>query len=246
MNEIVLQNRLQQIRTISYGRSLGLLALMGMNWLLLTATLVSVTTWLEEWGSIWLVLGVMFSQIYLLSFWSAFRGGSLVIRLGWPFLAVVVGGFLAIETLTQFLTRWPPDFAVLPVPLGISFLVGLGLLLPLRWLSGKTLLFSSEEPPAGRPWQLRIHQIVGWTLLLAVTLGLARAAAVGALAQTDMVVIVVFVPGLLGYLSLLSIPFVRGVFAPSHSVFWSVLSLLLVTGIGLLIGTAGCALLWQS
>jgi len=60
----------------SYRHSLWLLALVGMNCLLLVLTLFSVFSWMQSLGSIWIVIGLVFAQVYLLAFWAAFRGGS--------------------------------------------------------------------------------------------------------------------------------------------------------------------------
>ncbi|MGI8978042.1 MAG: hypothetical protein ACR2FY_02330 [Pirellulaceae bacterium] len=214
-----------------------------MNCVLLAVVVMAAFKWLLAYGSVWLAIGVLFTQVFLLSFWGAFRGGSLVIRLGAPFLAVVSGGFLAIE-LIPVTYRGAAQFAVLPVPLIMAYLVGLGLLLPFRWWSGKTLLFTGEEPPSGRPRQFRIDQVAAWTLLMGVTLGLTPAATAADLADVDLEMVLLG-PCMIGFLALLSIPLIRGVFASSRVVAWSVCGLLLVLGIGLLLGGAVCALFWQ-
>ena len=149
----------------------------------------------------------------------------------------------SLELLSR-LNRWPTEFSALPVPLGIAFLLGLGLLLPLRWWSGKVLVFSGEEIPAGRPRQLRIHHLVGWTIVVALVLGLARAVA-GELVGADFLLATLFVPSMLILLAILSIPVVRGVFARSRVLLWSGGGLLIVLGIGILLGVVACAVVWQ-
>lgn len=222
---------------------LSLGALLGVNWSILALTLISSFTW-WEWGSIWLLLAVVFTQILLLAFWGAFRGGSLVVRLGIPFLAVIIGSLLALQAVNWTVKRSSDEFGILSIPLGIAWLTGLGLILPARWWLGKSLLFPGESPLAGKPRQLRIHHLAGWTLLAALVLGLARASGISTLVTADLA-IVLLVPCLLAYLAFLSIPMVRGVFATKRPLFWSVGALLLVIGIGIFFGAIACGWMWQ-
>jgi hypothetical protein len=229
----------------AYRRLVCLFVVLGVNSLLLAAAFMPMFHWLQAYGSAWLAIGVLYTQIYLLSFWGAFRGGTLVMRLGAPILMVIFGGYLAVRLSARTLHLWPPEFAVLPVPLLMAYLVGLGLLLPVRWWSGKTLLFPGEEPPTGRPRQFRLGQIAAWILLMSVTLGLVRVATADDLPQVDLQ-IALLGPGMLGFVALLSIPLIRGVFAESHVAMWTVCGLLLVLGVGILAGGAEFTLLWQT
>src|SRR4051812_5474896 len=109
-------------------RRICLLALLLLNWLVLCGALVMTFGWADYWGLKAPVLGVLFSQLYLLSLWGAWRGGWLVVRLGMPFLIVVAGGLLAFDFLESRLRHWPTEFAFLPVPLGVLYLLGVILL----------------------------------------------------------------------------------------------------------------------
>lgn len=224
-------------------RRVCLIAIILANWLVFCGALLTGARWADYWGLESLPVGVFFSQLYLLSLWGAWRGGSRAVRLGVPFLVVVGGGFLAFEVLASYI-NWPIEYAILPVPLGVMYLLGVIVLLPFRWWSGKALVFADEEISAARPRQFRIHHFVGWTLLLSLGLGLARASGAGGLVTAD-IVILVLLPAILLYIAMLSIPMVRGVFARSRPILWSFISFLLVIFCGMLVGSIVCGWVWQ-
>ena len=246
MNEplIIATAGLPAERTFATRRRIYLLALILVNWLTLCGTLVTMVSW-TEFSLQWLMFGMLFSQVYLLAFWAAWRGGSLVVRMGMPFLVVVVGGLLAFDVLVSQVRRIPFEISILPVPLGIMYFLGLALLMPFRSWSGKSLVFPGEDAPSARPRQFRVHHFAAWTALIAAALALARASSAGALAQTDMAMLLLL-PTMLVYMAVLSIPIVRAIFAPARRVLWSTLAFLLILAVGILWGFVGCSLLWAA